>query len=204
MLSLVLSKNPLALLPPGLYSSSAHNLTRSSQPVAKPSQKNNIIIEMPQGPMDMQMANNEHFKFLHIQTKLYEVLHLLHSAYEESSKHRCYSRDFEIAYWQENKKLKEAISTNKRLAQQLEERAFGSIYSRPEPNQVLEDFRFEPFSTGSVESTSATPGPEVCLTENDQATTTICTHEDEEQQSVILESCEKDELSELEKYIRLN
>ncbi|KAH7304403.1 hypothetical protein B0I35DRAFT_484457 [Stachybotrys elegans] len=161
---------------------------------------------MAQEQKNIQTAINDSSKFLSIQTKLFEVMHLLQSAYEESSKHRCYSRDFEIAYWQENQKLKEAISANKQLAQQLEERTFGSAYCRPEQN--AEGFRFEPFpivfDSPERESVAETPVPDIWLTEDDGMTTKVCDNEDEERHSVKLESSEEEKLRELEKYIRLN
>ncbi|KEY75276.1 hypothetical protein S7711_11289 [Stachybotrys chartarum IBT 7711] len=161
---------------------------------------------MAQEQAKIQTAITDSFKFLSIQTKLFEVMHLLQKAYEESSKHRCYSRDFEIAYWQENQKLKEAISANKQLARQLEERTFGSAYCRPEQNP--EGFHFEPFpiafDSPEGENAAETPVPDIWLTENNGLTTKVCGNEDEEQHSVKLESSEEEELRELEKYIRLN
>jgi hypothetical protein len=133
-------------------------------------------------------------------------MHLLQSAYEESSKHRCYSRDFEIAYWQENQKLKEAISANKQLAQQLEARTFGSAYCRPEQNP--EGFHFEPFPTvfdsPEGESAAETLVPDIWLTKDDGLTTKVCGKADEERQTVKLDLSEEEELRELDKYIRLN
>ena len=139
------------------------------------------------------------FNFLNIQTKLYEALHLLHEAF---SKHQCYSRDFEIAYWQERQKINELIEANKRLARQLEERTMSAGYRRWEGDLgEAGNFHFESFSEvfepmTEEERELGTPTPEIWLT-NDAGTITKVYHENDEEKDMgndeteIFFSCDK-------------
>jgi hypothetical protein len=177
------------------------------QPYQELSQETDKMNEMPREQMDATGSMiGKSFTFLNIQTKLYEALHLLHEVF---SKHQCYSRDFEIAYWQERQKLNELIETNKQLAQQLEERTISAGYRRWEGNlEDVKNFNFESFPeafepTTEEERQLSTPTPEIWLT-NDAGRTTMVYHRNvKEQENYILEnddmglslSCEKDETS---------
>ncbi|KAJ0137447.1 Uncharacterized protein HZ326_19567 [Fusarium oxysporum f. sp. albedinis] len=52
---------------------------------------------------------------------LYDALNLLQSTCDMLNRHECYSREFEIAFWQENNKLAQVSQVNKALGQQVEE-----------------------------------------------------------------------------------
>lgn len=68
--------------------------------------------------------------------KLCEVLPLLKDACDILNRHQCHSRKFEVAFWQENRKLIQAVDVNRALAQRLEELLLKDTCQRPQPNAV--------------------------------------------------------------------
>lgn len=74
---------------------------------------------------DIPDATNSLFR---TQDQILEILHLLRKAYGTLEKHQCHASNFEIAYWQEHRKLQEAIEANGLLTHQLEQLRSQPLY----------------------------------------------------------------------------